>query len=36
MVSDFTSRELMEELARRGYRGQLEYTEVRRIDITNF
>ena len=35
-LSDFTPRELMEELARRGYEGKLTYTEVHEIDITNF
>lgn len=35
-IHDFTARELMEELARRGYRGKLEYVETKVIDITNF
>lgn len=35
-IEKFTSRELMEELARRGYRGKLEFIEVHTIDITNF
>ena len=35
-LKDFTPRELMEELARRGYEGKLTYTEVHEIDITNF
>lgn len=35
-IHDFTPRELMEELARRGYRGKLEYVETKVIDITNF
>ena len=35
-LKDFTPRELMEELARRGYEGKLTYTEIRTIDITNF
>lgn len=35
-LNDFTPRELMEELARRGYEGKLTFTEVRTIDITNF
>ena len=33
-LKDFTPRELMQELAARGYVGTLEYTEVHRIDIT--
>ena len=33
-LSRFTPRELMQELAKRGYRGTLEY--VKRIDITKF
>lgn len=35
-LKDFTPRELMQELARRGYEGELTYTEVHKIDITNF
>ena len=37
-IKDFTSRELMEELARRNYSGTLEYpvTTTKKIDITNF
>ena len=35
-LATFTSRQLMEELARRGYKGQLEYTRIEKIDITNF
>lgn len=35
-LAAFTSRQLMEELARRGYKGQLEYTRIEKIDITNF
>ena len=35
-LADFSPRELMEELARRGYEGKLTYTEVHTIDITNF
>lgn len=33
-LADFTPRELMEELARRGYTGELTYTM--KIDITDF
>ena len=33
-IDNFTPRELMEELARRGYRGKLQYTKE--IDITKF
>lgn len=33
-LSAFTPRQLMEELARRGYKGELTY--VQKIDITNF
>ena len=35
-LQDFSPRELMEELARRGYEGKLKYTRVEEIDITNF
>ena len=35
-LKDFTPRELMEELARRGYTGKLTFTQVHEIDITNF
>lgn len=35
-LADFTPRELMEELCRRGYEGKLTYTHVETIDITNF
>ena len=35
-LSEFSPRELMEELARRGYRGKLEFTFTKTIDITNF
>lgn len=35
-LQDFTPRELMEELARRGYKGSLTYTRVETIDITDF
>ena len=35
-LQDYTPRELMEELARRGYEGKLTYTRVETIDITNF
>lgn len=34
MLEQYTPRELMNELARRGYTGELRYTM--RIDITNF
>lgn len=34
-LQDFTPRELMEELARRGYTGKLEYIETHVVDITN-
>lgn len=34
-LSEFTPRELMEELVRRGYQGKLTYTEVHEIDISN-
>lgn len=34
MLEQYTPRELMEELARRGYTGELTYTM--KIDITNF
>ena len=32
-LADFTPRELMEELKRRGYEGTLTYTETRTIDL---
>lgn len=35
-LSDFTPRELMEELHRRGFEGKLKITHVEEIDITNF
>lgn len=35
-LKDFTPRELMQELARRGYEGKLTFTEVHEIDINNF
>lgn len=35
-LSQFTPRELMEELFRRGYEGKLKYTRVDVIDISNF
>lgn len=35
-LSVYSPRELMEELYKRGYRGTLEYTEVHKIDISNF
>ena len=33
-LADFTPRELMEELKRRGYRGKLEYIETHTIDLS--
>ena len=33
-LSDFTPRELMEELKRRGYEGQLTYVETHTIDLS--
>lgn len=35
-LAEFTPRELMEELARRGYEGKLTYTVTQTIDINNF
>lgn len=35
-LSEFTPRELMQELASRGYEGTLRYTQVQEIDISNF
>ena len=35
-LSAYTPRQLMEELARRGYEGKLTFTRVETIDITNF
>jgi len=35
-LADFTPRELMEELVRRGYTGKLQYVEVRTIDLEKF
>ena len=35
-LADFTPRELMTELARRGYRGKLQFIQVQEIDIENF
>ncbi len=35
-LQDYTGRELMEELARRGYKGKLVVTVEKEIDITNF
>lgn len=35
-LADFTPRELMTELARRGYRGKLQFTQVQEIEIENF
>lgn len=34
-LQDFTPRELMEELAKRGYAGTLTYTKVEKIDLSN-
>ena len=35
-LHEFTPRELMEELASRGYTGKLTYTETHTIDISQF
>ena len=35
-LQDFTPRELMTELHRRGYEGVLKFTSVEQIDISNF
>lgn len=35
-IKDFTPRELMEELARRGYKGKLTFVETHTIDIEDF
>ncbi len=35
-LSDFTPRELMEELKRRGYEGKLRYVRIEEIDLSNF
>lgn len=35
-LSEFTPRELMEELVSRGYKGKLSYTEVHEIDLSSF
>lgn len=35
-LHEFTPRELMEELASRGYTGKLTYTETHTIDISDF
>lgn len=35
-LHEFTPRELMEELASRGYKGKLTYTHVEEINIENF
>lgn len=35
-LADFSPRELMEELVRRGYRGKLVYTKTETIDLSNF
>lgn len=36
VLEQYTPRELIEELARRGYKGKLQYTQVHVIDIENF
>lgn len=35
-LSEFTPRELMQELHTRGYEGTLRFTQVQEIDISNF
>lgn len=35
-LADFTPRDLMEELNRRGYTGKLKFVQVKEIDISNF
>lgn len=35
-LSEFTPRELMNELASRGYKGKLSFVQVQEIDIENF
>lgn len=35
-LSQFSPRELMEELYRRGYEGKLKFTRIEVIDISNF
>lgn len=35
-LEDFTPRELMAELKRRGYDGKLTYTKIETIDLSNF
>lgn len=35
-LSAYTPRELMHELAKRGYKGKLQYVQVHEIDIPNF
>jgi len=35
-LSEFTPRELIEELKRRGYEGKLTYTRIETIDLSNF
>lgn len=35
-LQDFTPRELINELKRRGYEGKLTYTRIETIDLSNF
>ena len=35
-LADFSPRDLMEELARRGYKGELTFTRIEKINIENF
>lgn len=35
-LADYSPRDLMTELARRGYKGKLTYTKVEGINIENF
>jgi hypothetical protein len=36
VLEQYTPRELIEELSRRGYKGKLQYTQVHVIDLENF